>query len=131
MKVTLTLDFTSTEELQNFLNNRGSAPVASTNHDAGAQPTKLEAVPLPDAVPAAVADPSPIVDPVEYVTEALDSDDLRAKLMIRLRELAGGMEDPAVLGKFINGFGVARFSEIADEDLPAFQTSLDIEFPVT
>ena len=135
MNLSLTMRFDSIDELQHFLtNNRGSATVASTNHDAGAQPTKLEAVPLPAAALAPVADPTSIlesvdpVDPVDPVIAAEDTVDLRASLMVRLREMANGMDDPAVLGKFINGFGVTRFSEIADEDLPAFSIALVNEF---
>ncbi len=133
MNLTLTLNFDSIDELQQFVNKTGSTMGAATNLDVSAPPTVLEAVPLPVTAPAPVVDPispAPVVAPVETLGEALASDELRAALMIRLRELAGSMDDPAVLGKFINGFGVARFSEIDDEDLPAFKTSLDVEFPV-
>lgn len=135
MNLTLTLNFDSIDELQQFVNKTGSTMGAATNLDVSAPPTVLEAVPLPVTAPAPVVDPISPADPVEAVTAAagkvdLSSDELRGTLMIRLRELAGSMDDPAVLGKFINGFGVARFSEIDDEDLPAFKTSLDVEFPV-
>ena len=48
--------------------------------------------------------------------------------MTRLRELAGGMDDPAALGKFINSFGVARYSDLGDDQLVNFQTALAAEF---
>ena len=121
MNLSLTLNFDSIGELENFLKNRASTAVAAVSPETVAPSPVLEVVPPPVAAPTAVVDP--LSDVVAAPTE-----DLRADLMVRLREMAGTMDDPAVLGKFINGFGVARFSEIADEDLPAFKTALDAEF---
>ena len=129
MNVTLTLDFDNMSELQKFLDNRGSAAAPSTNHDVDVPPTVLEAVPPLVAAPATEVDPLSSPDPVEAETpEEFDAVMLREQLMAKLKTLAGDMDDPSVLGKFINSFGVARFSEIADEDLPAFSIALVNEF---
>ncbi len=133
MNVTLTLDFETMSELQEFLNKRGSAAVASTNLDAGASPTKLEAVPSPEQVSAAVVDPLSSPDPVETEVETPEEFDavlLREQLMTKLKTLAGGMDDANVLGKFITNFGVARFSELADDQLVGFTAALKSEFGV-
>ena len=51
-----------------------------------------------------------------------------ATLMARLKLLANTMDDPGVLGKFINSFGVSRFSELPDDQLVAFKAALEAEF---
>ncbi len=126
MNLSLTLNFDSIGELENFLKNRASTAVAAVSPETVAPSPVLEVVPPPVAAPTAVVDP--LSDVAETLGDAIGNADLRPALMARLRTMAGDMDDPAVLGKFINGFGVARFSEIADEDLPAFKTALDAEF---
>lgn len=115
MNLSLTLNFDSEAEMLAFLNIRTSGATASI---AGVveKPAPLKAVPE-------VVD----IDPLGTVDTVADPD-LRVTLLARLRVIAAGMEDATVLGTFITGFGVTKFSDIADEDLPAFEIALNKKF---
>ena len=135
MNISLTMTFDSVDELQTFLNRNPAArntPVAT-----------LE--PVPDVVEATVAAAAKVdltaVDPLEGVidplgditpdpVEDISPEDMRAELMGKLKALAGSMDDAAVLGKFINGFGVTRFSELGDDQLVAFSAAINAEFGI-
>ena len=127
MNLTLTMQFDNLDQLQSFLNRN---PSAASTPVAFATPENVVAMPTPAAAPAvaapapAVAAPAPAVAPAVAPAPAAD----RQTLMNRLRELAGAMDDPGVLGQFINGFGVARFSDLPDDQLTAFSAALAAEF---
>lgn len=110
MNLSLTLNFSSMAEMQEFLDVQVVADMVAPA--LAEKPVPLKAV--PEVVDI---DPLGTVDP-----------DLRATLLARLRVIAAGMEDSSVLGAFITGFGVTKFSDIADEDLPAFETALNKKF---
>ena len=130
MNIQLNMNFDSLAELQAFL---GANPGAAATKVASTQPSadvvSIAAAPAPVAAPVAAP-----IDPVDPLSDApapagVDLTALRATLMTRLRALAEGMEDASALGKFINAFGVARFSELPDEQLNAFNVALLAQYP--
>ena len=129
MNVTLTFDFESMDELTAFLKNREAGAAVATADQVAATPAKLESVPTPAAVQEVAPAPAPI-DPLSDAPAEVDFDALRAEIMTKLKTLAGSMEDPALLGKFINNFGVSRFSELGDDQLQGFAATLKSEFGV-
>ena len=128
MNIQLNMNFDSLAELQAFLS---ANPGAATAKVASEQPS-AEVVSIAPVTPVAPAPAVAPVDPLSTAPAAAPSADmttLRATLMARLRALAEGMEDASALGKFINAFGVARFSELPDEQLAAFNTALIAQYP--
>ncbi len=131
MNISLTMQFDSLSELQGFLSvNPGATDVKV----ASAQPSNVTTIaaatpavvdPLATPAPASV----PAVDPLSAAPPVVDLTALRASLMARLRALAESMDDASELGKFINAFGVARFSELGDERLGEFYTALSAKYP--
>ena len=140
MNLSLTLNFNTIAELQDFLNSRtaGAAstvalvqPAATTEQPAlkGTIEPATILPGMPGAQPAAaVVDPMAGLGIPANVT-TIDPVVLKAALMDRLRALAGSQADPAVVGQFINNFGLAKFSDIADTDLVRFQAALQAQFP--
>ncbi len=110
MNLSLTINFDSMEELRAYVGE--PAPAVA--------PVAAVVEPAPEPV-AAVA---PVVDEAEEIDLAV----LRTDLHSRMSSMANSMDDPSVLGKFINGFGVARFSDLKDEDLVAFKAAFEGEF---
>lgn len=129
MSVELKLTFPSMDELRAYLSITAEAPAPAAVVEAAPVPDNIVEIPDPVGTPM-IDDVDPIAPPAEepVPTPAADTEVLRTELMTRLRDMAGSMDDPSVLGKFINGFGVARFSDIADEDLVGFKAALEAEF---
>lgn len=50
--------------------------------------------------------------------------------MAKLKQLADSMEDTAPLAALVNKFGVAKFSDLPDDQLPAFANQLKEQFGV-
>jgi len=132
MNITLTMTFSSTQELQSFLNSADmAAPVPATQNTQEAPAKTGEVVQMPASKPAEPA-PTPAATAMPVATAAAPvADDFevkRAALTGRLRTLAEGMDDPSQLGAFINSFGVARFSELPDDQLAGFEQNLNARF---
>jgi hypothetical protein len=128
MNITLTMQFETLADLQEYLSQNPAAAAAPV---AVATPA-ANVVEMPAATPAApaVAAPTPAAPAVAAPTPAVvDLAAMKQTLMTRLRELAGSMDDPGELGKFINAFGVQRFSDLPDDQLPTFEAALNAEYP--
>ena len=50
--------------------------------------------------------------------------------MDALRQLSDSMDDPSPIAQFINSFGVARFSELPDDQLEGFAAKLKDDFGI-
>jgi len=124
MNLSLTMNFASLEEMQAFLSRQPSNVPAIENTKTG--PAVVETVVTPIEVAPAKANPPPAELPA--TDPGVDYNALRTDLMGKLRTQAETMDDPGQLGKFINGFGVARFSELSDDQLPGFASAFDLEY---
>ena len=131
-QVTVTFTFDSLEDLTAYLVANpaaATAKVADTQPSAEVTPITAAAptpAPAPVPTPAPAAAPAPAPAPAAQPEE--DAQAHRERLGGVLRKLADGMEDPSPVAKFINGFGVARFSDLPDEELATFEASLTNEF---
>ena len=125
MNVTLTLTFASIAELQSFLSANPAAGAAATPKVAPEQPS-AEVVQMPSSAPQPTPMPTPTQDAAP--APAFDPAAKRAELTARLRATAEKMEDPSQLGAFINGFGVARFTELPDDKLPEFESQFNAKY---
>lgn len=128
MNIQLNMNFDTIAELQAFLSGN---PGAAATKVASKQPSADVVNIAPAATASQAAAGLTVIDPLSDAPAppALDLTALRATLMTRLRALAGGMEDASALGKFINAFGVARFSELPDERLGEFNVALLSQYP--
>jgi hypothetical protein len=134
MNLSLTINCGTIQELLEVLGGQAATATATAKAPAKKTAVKKTAA-KPTLVPdVAIADPLDLT-PATPAEEAggmpiddMDAEELRATLMAKLRELAGSLPDNTVLGKFINGFGVSRFSEIDDEDLADFAVKLEAEY---
>lgn len=129
MNLSLTMNFASLEEMQAFLSRQPSNVPTIENTETG--PAVVETVVAPiEAAPAKAAPGKANPPPAELpaTDPGVDYNALRTDLMGKLRTQAETMDDPGQLGKFINGFGVARFSELSDDQLPGFASAFDLEY---
>lgn len=141
MNLSLTLNFNTIAELQAFLDSRtATAGAAVAEKVVSGQPaavvTPAVVTPITPVVAAAVSTAAPVVATVQPgAAEVVDPqvgitpDQLREQLMGRLRQLAESSAEPAEVGKFINSFGVARFSDLPDQMLGIFQGAMNAQFP--
>lgn len=123
MNLTLTMQFDSIDELQAFLNRNPGArntPVASIAPEGQSKVASI----VPDLVEEIVEDPLDIT-PDEV---AIDAPALRAQMMEQLKTKAEAMDEPSILGAFITGFGVKRFSDLPDDMLAPFKAAFEAEF---
>lgn len=129
MNLSLTMNFASLEEMQAFLSRQPSNVPTIENTETG--PAVVETVVTPIEVAPAKAAPGKANPPpaeLPATDPGVDYNALRTDLMGKLRTQAETMDDPGQLGKFINGFGVARFSELSDDQLPGFASAFDLEY---
>lgn len=132
MNLSLTMNFASLEEMQAFLSRQPSNVPTIENTETG--PAVVETVVTVtgdvSAAPAKAAPGKANPPPAEIpaTDPGVDYNALRTELMGKLRTQAETMDDPGQLGKFINGFGVARFSELSDDQLPGFAAAFDLEY---
>lgn len=125
MNISLTLNFDTIAELQGFLSGRAS------QGPAVAQPLAVVETAKPAAVVAEVVaevDPLDMIGEVATADEVVDLDAYRAELKMRLAAKAGTMEEPKILGAFITGFGVQKFSDLPDDMLIPFNAAFIAEF---
>lgn len=124
--ITLSMTFDSIEDLMAFVaKNPGAAEIKV----ASAQPSASLGE-TAQATVAAVNTPDPVPAPAPAPVAEVDYSALRAQLTERLREVATSLGQAATeVGQFINGFGVARFSELPDDRLQEFASALDQKYP--
>ena len=122
--ITLSMTFDSIEDLMAFVAaNPGARDVKVASTQPSPSPVAAAPAPAPAAAPEA---PAPTPEPA-----SVDYSALRAQLTERLREVATSLGQNATeVGSFINGFGVARFSELPDDRLQEFASALDQKYPV-
>lgn len=128
-KITLTLTFDTFDDLHAYLL---ASPEKASTKVASAQPSAEVVALTPPPIPAPAAPtvaPAPAAQTVAPApAQVVDFAALKSSLMGRLRALSDSMDDPSPIAKFINNFGVARFSELPDDQLPRFEAALVAEF---
>lgn len=138
MNISLTMNFDTVEQLEKFMLERKGGTNAATKvvEKKAANLSVVEtAVEDPmDQIETAPGDGSDPMDmgEVETLADAVSTDEdyaaMRATLMSKLKALAGKMDDPKVLGVFINAFDVVKFSDLPDDRLVGFAAALTAEF---
>ena len=124
MNLSLTIDFDSLEDMQNFISGRTSQHPASIIAPDLTEQTMA-------AADATVVDINPVVEEtaLEGVLEpAVDLVALRKEIHGTITAKAQSMTDPSILGAFITGFGVKKFSELDDDMLEPFKAAFVAEF---
>lgn len=140
MNISLTLNFDTVEQLEKFMLERKGGTNARTTAAVAlkAVPDRTDAVAIADddpmdmteeTPPGAVDDPMDMGEAIAQEEDAaVDYAAMRATLMSKLKALAGKMDDPKVLGVFINAFDVVKFSDLPDDRLVGFAAALTAEF---
>ena len=130
-QVTITMTFDSMEALTEYL---VSNPAAATEKVASAQPSAdVVQMPAPAPAPAPItAPPSPGADITPApAAEEVDLTALRSELMGKVQALAeSDKEKIPAIAQVIQSFGVPKFSELADDQLVAFETAFRENFGV-
>lgn len=130
MNISLTLNFDTVEQLEKFmLERKGGTNVAAS------APAALKSVPVDVAATVETVPGDIDIDPMDMGEETPpqggsveDFPAMRAELMTKLKGIAGKLDDPKVLGVFINAFDVVKFSDLPDDRLVSFSAALTAEF---
>lgn len=135
MNISLTLNFDTIAEMEAYLVSRtagkqstptpAATPVAATPTPAAPAPVVSPVAAVPAATPAA----APALAAVPATAPAEDAATLKARIMDRLKAIAQSLPDQSELGKFITGFGVARFSDLPDTHLAQFEDQMNRTYP--
>jgi hypothetical protein len=121
MNLTLTMQFDSLDELQQFL----TRSPAVTRNTPVATVTPITPDVVEQTATAVLVD---IADTIVPEDDSVDLVALRTEIHTAIAGKAQSMEEPAILGAFITGFGVKKFSELPDDMLLPFQAAFNEEF---
>ena len=136
MNISLTLNFDTVEQLEKFmLERKGGTNVATKVVEKKAAHLSVVETAVEDPMDQIETAPGNGSDPMDMGEAIAQEEDaavdyaaMRATLMSKLKALAGKMDDPKVLGVFINAFDVVKFSDLPDDRLVGFAAALTAEF---